>query len=68
MDAGYPVCCADVDTMGSGRILGRLRVLGVDDKTISEKFMFFAPDATTRRRRPHPASSTLSLIAASGCS
>jgi hypothetical protein len=44
IDAGYPVAWADVDAMGEGEILARLRSLGVTDEQISGQFRYYAPD------------------------
>jgi hypothetical protein len=43
MDAGFPVCWADLDAMGSGELLARLRALGVPDDTIARDFLYFEP-------------------------
>jgi hypothetical protein len=43
LDAGYGVGWADIDAMGQGDILDRLRLLGVDDETISRLFRYYAP-------------------------
>src|SRR5262245_50819406 len=43
MDAGYAVAWADLDAMGAGEVLARLRALGVNDATIHEHFLFFEP-------------------------
>jgi hypothetical protein len=44
LDAGYPVAWADLDAMGEGEILARLRLLGVPDEQISRQFLYYAPD------------------------
>jgi AAA domain len=44
IDAGYPVAWADLDAMGEGEILARLRLLGVPDELISRQFLYYAPD------------------------
>jgi hypothetical protein len=46
IDAGYPVAWADLDAMGEGEILARLRTLGVSDAQISRQFIFYAPDGS----------------------
>lgn len=50
-DAGYPVAWADLDAMGSGEILDRLRALGVADETISRQFLYFEPTETLKQGR-----------------
>jgi AAA domain-containing protein len=44
MDAGYPAAWVDLDAMGKGEILARLRALGVPDALISQLFLYFEPD------------------------
>lgn len=43
MDAGYAVGWADIDAMGAGDIVDRLRLLGVRDELISQLFLYYAP-------------------------
>lgn len=43
IQAGYPVAWADLDAMGAGAILERLRLLGLTDEQISAKFLYYAP-------------------------
>ncbi len=51
MDAGYAVAWADLDAMGAGELLDRLRLLGVSDETISERFLHFEPTETLKNGR-----------------
>lgn len=44
LDAGYPVGWVDLDAMGGGEILDRLRLLGVPDEQISARFLFYEPE------------------------
>jgi hypothetical protein len=46
IDAGYSVAWADLDAMGEGEILARLRLLGVPDEQISRRFLYYAPDGS----------------------
>jgi hypothetical protein len=50
IDAGYPAAWADLDAMGEGEILARLRLLGVTDEQISRQFIFYAPDGSLTGR------------------
>jgi hypothetical protein len=43
MDAGFTVAWADLDAMGHGELLARLRALGVSDETIAQRFLHFEP-------------------------
>jgi hypothetical protein len=43
IDAGFPVAWVDVDAMGSGELLARLRALGVHDAQIDEMFAYYEP-------------------------
>jgi hypothetical protein len=43
LDAGYPVAWADLDAMGPGEILARLRALGVCDEVIASHFLYYEP-------------------------
>lgn len=43
MEIGCPVAWADVDAMGPGAILSRLRTLGVPDETIHALFVYYEP-------------------------
>lgn len=43
LDAGYAVAWADLDAMGSGELLARLRAFGVSDEAIHERFLFYEP-------------------------
>jgi hypothetical protein len=43
MDVGYPVAWVDLDAMGPGEILARLRALGITDSTIDELFLYYEP-------------------------
>ena len=51
MDAGFAVAWADLDAMGAGELLDRLRLLGVSDETISERFLHFEPTETLKNGR-----------------
>jgi AAA domain len=44
--AGYPVGWADLDAMGEGEVLARLRLLGVPDDLIARQFPYYAPDGS----------------------
>jgi hypothetical protein len=44
MDAGYSVAWADLDGMGRGEILARLRGIGAEDVDITRLFVFYEPD------------------------
>jgi hypothetical protein len=44
--AGYPVGWADLDAMGEGEVLARLRLLGVPDDLIARQFLYYAPDGS----------------------
>jgi hypothetical protein len=44
LDAGYAVAWADLDAMGRGEILDRLRLLGVRDSVISQRFLYYEPE------------------------
>jgi hypothetical protein len=41
IDAGYTVAWADLDAMGRGAILARLRALGVADGLIARRFLYY---------------------------
>jgi len=43
IDAGFPVCWADLDAMGPGAMLERLTLLGLDQQTIHENFLYMRP-------------------------
>jgi hypothetical protein len=43
LDAGYSVAWADLDAMGSGELLARLRGLGVADDVIGSRFLYYEP-------------------------
>ena len=43
MDIGLPVTWVDLDAMGAGEILSRLRALGVSDDVIHELFLYYEP-------------------------
>ena len=51
MDAGYTVAWADLDAMGAGELLDRLRLLGVPDETIAQRFLHFEPTETLKQGR-----------------
>jgi hypothetical protein len=51
MDAGYAVAWADLDAMGAGELLDRLRLLGVRDETTAERFLHFEPTETLKQGR-----------------
>ncbi len=44
LDAGYSVAWADLDAMGRGELLARLRALGVSDDAISKRFLLYEPE------------------------
>lgn len=44
MEAGHPVAWVDLDDMGAGAILQRLRALQVDDELTHGKFLYYQPD------------------------
>jgi hypothetical protein len=43
LDIGLPVGWVDLDAMGPGALLERLQLLGVDDDTIAENFLYYEP-------------------------
>ena len=43
LDAGYAVAWADLDAMGAGEILSRLRALGIDDDVVDQRFLYYEP-------------------------
>lgn len=43
MDVGLSVGWVDLDAMGPGAMLERLRLLGCDDDAISERFLYYQP-------------------------
>jgi AAA domain-containing protein len=43
MEIGLPVAWADLDAMGAGEILSRLRALGVADAVIDKLFLYYEP-------------------------
>lgn len=43
LDAGCAVAWADMDAMGPGSLLERLRLLGLPDDVISDRFVYYAP-------------------------
>lgn len=43
LDLGHPVAWVDLDAMGPGSMLERLRLLGVADDTISDHFYYYEP-------------------------
>jgi len=51
MDAGFAVAWADLDAMGSGELLDRLRILGVPDETISRLFLLYEPSEALKLAR-----------------
>jgi hypothetical protein len=51
MVAGYSVAWADLDAMGPGEVLARLRALGVDDEMIARQFLYFEPTEALKRGR-----------------
>ena len=51
MDAGYAVAWADLDAMGSGELLQRLRALGVRDDVIDRQFLYYEPSERLVDRR-----------------
>ena len=51
MDAGYAVAWADLDAMGAGELLDRLRLLGVSDETIAAQFLHYEPTETLKHGR-----------------
>jgi AAA domain len=44
LDAGYFVAWADLDAMGAGEILARLRALGVANDVIDQRFLYYEPE------------------------
>ena len=44
MDIGLPVAWVDLDAMGPGEILSRLRALGVSDDITHELFLYYEPE------------------------
>jgi AAA domain len=43
MDVGHPAVWADMDAMGAGEVLSRLRALGAGDEEIAGSFHYFEP-------------------------
>ena len=43
LDIGIPVGWVDLDAMGPGALLDRLRLLGVQDDAIADRFLYFEP-------------------------
>ncbi len=54
LDIGRHVCWIDLDAMGPGPMLKRLRLLGVDDHAISERFVYYRPDKPLDDRHTEP--------------
>jgi hypothetical protein len=48
LDIGYSVAWADLDAMGAGELLARLRALDVPDEVISSRFLLYEPDSPLR--------------------
>jgi hypothetical protein len=48
MDVGLTVAWADLDAMGPGEVLSRLRALGVPDSTIAQQFLYYEPTETLK--------------------
>jgi len=44
LDIGLTVAWVDLDAMGPGALLNRLRLLGVDDQAIADRFLYYEPD------------------------
>lgn len=44
LDIGLPVAWVDLDAMGPGSMLERLRLLGVQDQQIADNFLYYQPD------------------------
>lgn len=44
MDADLPVAWVDLDAMGAGELLARLRALGVADDVINKLFLYYEPN------------------------
>src|SRR5262249_30359214 len=51
MDIGLPVAWADLDAMGAGELLARLRALGVADETIARLFLYYEPTEALKEGR-----------------
>lgn len=51
MDAGLSVAWADLDAMGPGELLARLRALGVADETIARQFIYYEPTEMLKEGR-----------------
>jgi hypothetical protein len=51
MDIGLCVCWADLDAMGAGELLDRLRALGVADEVIAERFLYYEPTEALKAGR-----------------
>lgn len=51
MDAGYAVAWADLDAMGAGELLDRLRILGVPDEVTGQQFLHFEPTERLKQGR-----------------
>lgn len=51
LDAGFSVAWADLDAMGSGEILDRLKTLGVGEEAIEERFLYYEPTETLKAGR-----------------
>ena len=76
MDAGYSVAWADLDAMGSGELLQRLRALGVRDDVIDGQFLYYEPSERLvderarrgmRRDREIAGSGSSSSTPSTGC-
>ncbi len=63
MDAGFAVGWADLDAMGAGELLARLRALGVADELIDTLFLYYEPDA---RLIDEPLNAVCETLAAHG--
>jgi hypothetical protein len=51
MDVGLAVAWADLDAMGAGELLSRLRTLDVPDETIARRFLYYEPTEALKAGR-----------------
>ncbi len=59
LDIGLAVCWVDLDAMGPGALLARLRLLGVEDQAISDRFVYYQPDKPLDARHTEPIAETI---------
>jgi hypothetical protein len=59
LDIGLPVAWIDLDAMGPGALLDRLRLLGVQDQRIADDFLYYEPDRPLDDRHTEPIAELL---------